>query len=45
MNVPEGYSAVILSINFPDQQVPDQYLPIVEDMVFRALNVAKDSAV
>ena len=31
-------------INLPDQQLPEEYLHIVEDMVFRALNVAKDSA-
>ncbi len=28
-------------INLPGKQVPDEYLRIVEDMVFRALNVAK----
>ena len=32
-------------INSPDQQLPEEYLHIVEDMVFRAMNVAKDSAV
>src|SRR5688572_14495425 len=28
-------------INLPDQQLPDAYLLIVDDMVFRAMNVAK----
>ena len=30
-------------INLPNQQLPEEYQYIVEDMVFRALNVAKDS--
>ena len=28
-------------INLPGDHLPREYLPIVEDMVFRALNVAK----
>ena len=28
-------------VNLPSEHLPTEYLPIVEDMVFRAINVAK----